>query len=204
MATYDKDDCHKCIGGHLDKILMSNERKSEALCKKLVEDLVAEELRPLIDAESSEDEISLKIAEVERLYKARHEVRTYGMSTKQIWQENSDNFRCRVDVQGQKKENVLKEEEELKEKEKAREEMRNTQIQEDETMLKSRQEDIIKQEKQIEDDYNESSEAILAQVAQLVRTHSVLARELQEVKAKLEEETKKMKEELNRKRKQIR
>ncbi|XP_070547963.1 uncharacterized protein PF3D7_1120000-like [Ptychodera flava] len=178
---------------------MSNERKSEAFCKKLVENLVDEELRPLIDAERNEDEISLKIAEVERLYKAK----ARGPYIWDVYKTDlAKKIRAISGVASTFKDKN-KEDEEFKEKEKTREEMRSIKIQEEETLRKSRQEDIIKQEKQVEDDYNERSEAILAQVTQLLKTHAGLAKELQEVKAKLEEETKKMKEELNMKKKQM-
>ncbi|XP_070547888.1 guanylate-binding protein 2-like isoform X2 [Ptychodera flava] len=192
MATFGKDDSSKCSGGYLNVILQSNKKKSEAFCRTLVENLVEKELRPLLEADSSKNEINLKVNELEKLYRAK----ARGPCK---WNIYKADFARKVNtVLSTFKDIKKEEEEELKEKEKEREEIRTVNLKEEETLRKNLEEDVTKQEKQVVDDCKETCEAILTQINQLRKTHDTLVKELEGIRNKLDEGTKRVLEELNR------
>ncbi|XP_070548161.1 uncharacterized protein PF3D7_1120000-like [Ptychodera flava] len=193
------------VGGHLKNLLSSNVKESDKYCKKIVDQLFEDKLKPLISKCENEDvrrsiDVDREISEIEKEYKGR-------ARGPHIWQVYKKELADKITIfsaaartaDGNEEDAPYvkeAEEEEGKEKEKEEEQMSNLKEEEKKTLRLTMKEDITKQQDQIAADLEENSTAILTQISQLLQTHAELAKELQLVRDHMEKESKAMKEEL--------
>ncbi|XP_070547979.1 uncharacterized protein [Ptychodera flava] len=179
-AVY-SDDGRTCVGGYLKTSLASNVKVSDAFCRKIADDLFKEKLRPLMDSYENGDslqsiDVDLVINDVEREYKKR-------ARGPQMWQvyktelaEEISMFTASVSKLGagnssEKLEVMKAEEEEKKDQENVEKQMLNLKTNEEKTMRLTLKEDIVEQQKELANDLEESTAAILSQVSQLLKSH---------------------------------
>ncbi|XP_070548305.1 guanylate-binding protein 2-like [Ptychodera flava] len=210
IAVYSKDG-HTFVSGHLKALLESNAKESRVYCKRIVDELFENKLKPLINLCQNEDSrrsinVDWEISNIEKEYKER-------ARGPQIWQVykgeladaierfyaavlKSDDDQLDAPVANFHPEVTKADEEETKNREKLEEQISNLKEEEEKTILLTMNDDIAKQRQQLSSDLEENSATILAHVNQLLKTHAALAKELQLINNKIEEENKRMREEL--------
>ncbi|XP_070548063.1 uncharacterized protein PF3D7_1120000-like [Ptychodera flava] len=212
IAVY-SDNGLTCVGGHLKTSLASNVKQSDAFCKKIVDDLFKEKLKPLMDSCEEDDtgksiDVESAINDVETEYKKR-------ARGPQIWHVYKTELAEKITIftdallksdttEASAKSNISQREvanskEEVKDQENVEELMRSLKIEKEKIMHLSWKDDIVEQKKGIANDREEGIAAILSQVNQLLKSHPGLANELQILIAQLKEESKTKEKELMKK-----
>ncbi|XP_070548075.1 guanylate-binding protein 2-like [Ptychodera flava] len=203
IALFSKDS-HACISGHLQVILESNDKKSDAFCKQLVKELIEENVRPLITPFGSPKpsaDLNTAIQKVEKLYKERargpqmlHVYKTLLAEeiikfTKAASKSRSSNEDKNKELNRSTKIDVLTmEKEELKKKEEFKQQILETKHKVEENIRKAMQDDVARQQSQSSADNKERHATVSSQIKMLFKTHAGLAKELQNINAALEKE----------------